>query len=247
MSGDTALQIMTDSYMQMKVYAPGVTINSADSALGLRVMNKLLDEWSNDTLACIANVEQTFPLVYGQNQYTIGIGGDINLTRPLTINTGMGAAYLVDTNNNRYPVNVVEQDQWNCLGLLTELSQLPDTLFYDPQYPLGIFNVFPTPSIDYIMHVDSRLQLANLSNLTTQFSLPPGYMEAISNNLTIKLWPYFKSGEPTAILMKLAAESKAAIKRTNIRQSPAVYDTAIISKAGGVYNIYSDNTNRGNG
>jgi hypothetical protein len=242
---DTALAIIQDSLQQAKIYAPGVFINSSDSTLMLRLLNKMLDEWSNESLICFANLEQSFPLVPGQNSYTIGTGGNINAPRPLTILTGMGAAYLMDSNANRYPVNVIEQDQWNTIGLLTETSQLPDTLFYNPQYPLGIINVFPTPLTAYTMYFDARLQLADLSNLTTQFSLPPGYMEAISNNLTIKAWPYFKTGDPPGILMKLADDSLAKVKRSNIRQSPSTYDSSVVSRATGAYNIYSDNSNRG--
>lgn len=242
---DTAQDVIQDVFVRCKVYAPGVTVIDADNQWAFTRMTDMLDEWSNASLICFANLEQSFTLQNEKNQYTIGPGGDINQVRPLTILTGMGAAYLMDTNANRYPVNVVEQDQWNSLGLLTITSQIPDTLFYDPQFPLGIINIFPTPSMQYQMFFDSRLQLADLTDLTTEFSLPPGYMSAIKSNLTIRLWNDYKQGDPPAFRMMEAAESLAAVKRTNIRQSPAVYDSAIVSRSGGSYNIFSDSNNRG--
>lgn len=244
---DTALSIMQDSLEQIKVYAPGVTLNAADSSRMLSCLNQMLDEWSNESLACFANIEQAIPLVPGKTQYTIGTSGgaDIVAPRPIRILTGMGAAYLVDANANRFPVNVVEQDVWNTIGLLTVTSQLPDTLFYDPQFPLGVFNVFETPLIGYTMYVDSRLQLADMPTLTTAFSLPPGYMSAIKNNLSVRAWPYFRQGTPDAWLLELAASSLGKIKRSNIKLSPSPYDSAVVSKAQSSYNIYSDNTNRG--
>src|SRR3954471_17343337 len=131
---DTALSIIKDAFMQMKLYAPGQTLTDADAEYGLDRMNEMLDEWSNTPYACFANKEQALPLQVAKQQYTIGLSGaDITATRPIAILTGMGAAYLVDTNNIRYPVHVIEQDVWNTIGQLTTTSDLPDTLFYDPQ------------------------------------------------------------------------------------------------------------------
>ena len=240
----TARTVIQDALELIKIYAPGVTVTSADAARMLALMNNMLDEWSNESLTCYANTEQSFTLVPGVNQYTIGAGGSINVIRPLDINTGSGAAYLIDSNGIRFPIEIIQQDQWNNIGLLTVTSQLPDTMFYDPQYPLAIINIFPTPSIAYQVYFDSRLQLSDMPTLDTAFSLPPGYMSAITNNLGIRAWPYFKQGDPTAYLMKMAADSLAAIKRTNIKRTPSTYDSAVVSKAQSSYNIFSDNFGR---
>lgn len=245
---DTALSVLQDVFEKAKIYAPGVTINTADTSRGLSVINKMLDSWSNERLACFANLEQSFPLVPGKRAYTIGTSGgaDINAVRPLEILMGPGAAYLRDTNQNRYPVDVVNQDQWNLIGLLEQSSDLPDTLFYDPQFPLGIINIFAKPLQAFTLFFDARLQLQDMANLTQVFSLPPGYIQAIVDNATIKIWPYYKQGDPPARLIEEAKDSLAAIKRTNIKQSPAMYDAAVVSRAQGSYNIYSDAANRSN-
>ena len=244
----TALDLITDVYQQAKIYPPGVALNAADTAWGMTKMNDMLDEWSNDRLACFANLEQSFPLVPNKRQYTIGPTGapDITAPRPLEILKGPGAAYLMDANNNPYQVDVIEQDQWNQIGLLTATSDLPDTLFYNPQFPLGILNVFPTPLIANTMYFDARLQLADMPLPTTPFSLPPGYSSAIKSNLFLRLWPDYKSGDPPAMRVEIASRALAAIKRTNIKQSPAQYDSAVVSRAQGGYNIYTDST-RGRG
>jgi hypothetical protein len=240
---DSALTLIQSAYEQIKIYAPGVPINAADSARALAELNTMLDEWSNEKLTCYANLEQSLLLIPGQQSYTAGSGGYLPV-RPLTINTGRGAAYLMDSNQNRYPVNVVEQDEWNMIGLLNETSNLPDTLFYDPQYPLGIVNIFPLPLQAFTVYFDSRLQIADMPTLATLFSLPPGYSSAIRNNLACRLWGFFKQGDPTPWLAQMAMRSLAAIKRTNIRQSPSTYDSAIVSRAKSSYNIYTDSYNR---
>jgi hypothetical protein len=243
---DTAMSMIQDVLEAMKVYPPGVAVNAADSARMLSVMNQMLDSWSNEPYACYANLEQSFALVPGKIFYTIGpVGADITAPRPLEILIGPGRAYLMDTNNNRYGINVIEQDEWNQIGLLTDTTQMPDTLFYDPQYPLGIIKIHGTPLLSYTVYFDARLQLAQLNNLAIAFSLPPGYMEAIKDNLIIRAWKYFKQGEPGPGLMGAAGASLGKIKRTNIKQSPARYDAAVVSRAHGGYNIYNDSTNRG--
>ena len=245
---DTAMSAIQSTLEKMKVYAPGVSVNAADSARMLDIMQKMLDSWSNERLACYANLDQSFPLVANKQSYTIGPTGspDITAPRPLAILTGPGAAYLVDVNQNRYPINVVEQDQWNAIGLLNETSDLPDTLFYDPQFPLGIINIFPLPLLAYTVYFDARLQLQSISNLATAFSLPPGYMKAIIDNLAVEAWPWFKQGDPPLKMVETAGKSLGNIKRTNIKQSPAPYDSAVVSRAASTYNIYSDTVNRGN-
>lgn len=245
---DTAMSAIQSTLEKMKVYAPGVSVNAADSARMLDIMQKMLDSWSNERLTCYANLEQSFPLVANKQSYTIGPTGspDITAPRPLAILTGPGAAYLVDVNQNRYPINVIEQDQWNAIGLLNETSDLPDTLFYDPQFPLGIINIFPLPLLAYTVYFDARLQLQSISNLATAFSLPPGYMKAIIDNLAVEAWPWFKQGDPPLKMVETAGKSLGNIKRTNIKQSPAPYDSAVVSRAASTYNIYSDTVNRGN-
>ena len=244
---DTAQSMIQDVLESLKVYAPGVTVNAADSSRVLSCLNQMLDSWSNEHLSCYANLEQSFTLTPGLGVYTIGPTGSPTITapRPLSVTTGPGAAYLMDANNNRYSIDVIEQDQWNQIGLLTEQSDLPDTMFYDPQYPLGIINIFPMPTTAYKIYFDARLQLQDMPNLTTAFSLPPGYMQAIKDNLVIQVWEYFRQGDPPGWRIEKAGKSLGNIKRTNIRQSPSLYDGALIAKAPGNYNIYNDSSNRG--
>lgn len=242
----SAMDMIQDVLESLKVYAPGVTVNAADSSRVLSCMNQMLDSWSNERLSCYANLEQSFTLIPGKGSYTIGTNGvpDINAVRPLSIASGLGAAYLIDMNNNRYGIDVIEQDQWNQIVLLTETSDLPNTLFYDPQYPWGIINIFPLPLVGYTVYFDARLQLQTLCDLSTRFTLPPGYMQAIKDNLVLQVWEYFKQGDPPAWRMEKAGRSLGNIKRTNIKQSPSVYDSATMSKAGGTYNIYNDSRGR---
>lgn len=236
----TAQDIIFRSLCLLGIYAPNETMDASDSSLGLSVLNSMMDSWSNESLFCYAIQEYSFPLVVGQQQYTIGPGGDVNTNRPIKILDGPGVCYIQDGNQNNYPVYVVPQDRWNQIGLRTTTSNLPDTLFYDPQYPLGIINIFPVPLDSYTVFFDANITLSEFSNLIQSLALPPGYEAAIIHNLAIWMKPYFKDAQIDPIIIELASQTKAAVKRSNLRSNVAVYEQEIVSHSASTYNVYSD-------
>ena len=233
-------QLILDALQKLGVYAATETLNSSDAQLGLNVLNDLMDSWSNENLVTYANLEQSFTLVPGTAAYTCGTGGTGVSVRPLRIPEGPGRARIRDTNNNDYDIAVITQDQWNLIGLKTNTSDIPDTMFYDPQYPLGIINIFPVPQQAYTLFFDSYLQLQEFPTLSTNMSLPLGYKLAITTNLALELQPYFTDAEANPLLVRSAAKALGNIKRTNMTPIKAVFDPEIVSRASPVYNIYRD-------
>lgn len=240
----TARDIIQDALELLGVYGPGDTISAADAARSLSTLNDMIDVWSNESLACFAELQQSFPLVVGQSKYTVGPGGNINGTRPLRVMDAPGAAFLLDTNNNRYLMNVLDQQTWNMQTTAVANSNLPDLMWYDPQYPLGIINIWPTPAMTYTCTFTSYLQLGDFANLAGTFSLPPGYKRAITTNLCLSLKPYFTSATLDPDVREEARITKGSIKRNNMRTQIAVYDPELVARGNNTYNIYSD---RGSG
>lgn len=241
----TARDLCQDALEAMQVYAPGETATNPDIARMFATLNKMIDSWSNESLSCYANIEQSATLVPGQYRYTIGTSGspDINATRPLAISDSYGTVYLVDQNGNRYNLEVVPQARWNLINNVTQVnSNIPNTLFYDPQYPLGIINIYPVPNTPYTLYFDSRLQLTRFSSLSAVMSFPPGYEKAITENLAVDGGMYFPTANLTPSLVRAAAISKGNIKRRNITEVLANYDPEIVSRAGNTYNVYSDSS-----
>jgi hypothetical protein len=244
----TAQDIITDALSLLSVVDPNTPALAADLALGLTKLNDMVDSWSNESLACYAVLEQSGTLVPGQSSYTIGPGGNFNMTRPLRINGGPGTAYTQDVNGNNYGIEVVDRVRWNQIGnrSSTVTSNFPDTLFYDNQYPLGIINIDPTPNIAITMYWDSYLQLTEFANLATAMSLPPGYKQALGTNLAILLKPYYIDAPIDPVLVQLAMESKGNVKRANKRNTVSVYDSEIVSRAAVSYNPYTDRVGSAN-
>lgn len=236
----TALEVITDALELLGVYSPGDQISSADLNRSLSVLNDMMDVWSNESLSCFDWVTQTFTMIPGQYQYTVGPGGYITGTRPLRISDAPGSAYLLDANLNRYLMSVVDQLTWLLQTTAVADSDLPNIFFYDPQYPLGIVNIWPTPSSAWTCSFLSYRQLGNFALPTASFSLPPGYKRAITTNLCLSLKPYFASAQIDPLILKEASETKAAVKRNNMRTQIAVFDPELVSRGSAVYNIYTD-------
>src|SRR5438046_2274950 len=98
----TARDLIQGAFEAIRVYAPGEQALPADAARGFSLLNQMFDSWSTESLTCFAAQEQSVVLTQNKVQYTIGTscGADINLARPLKLQTGPGAAYVVDTNGN---------------------------------------------------------------------------------------------------------------------------------------------------
>jgi hypothetical protein len=241
----TASQIITRAAKTLRYLGRDEVLTAQDANDGLIAFNAMLDSWSNENLFSYVVLERSFVLSVAVNSYTIGSGGVINTTRPLDITQ----AFVRDAGGNDFLMNIKTRDWWNQLGnrSATITSQIPTDLFYDPQYPLGVINIFPTPLIGYTVFYSSMQQQVDPSALTTSISMPEGYERAYVLNLALDLqtagFPCLLDEKDYAKLTENARESKAAVKRTNIKDVIANYDAAIVSKSYATYNIFRDSSN----
>ena len=93
----TGLDLITDSFARIGVFAPSEVLPASASTQGLTTLNDLIDSWSNESLITFAIQEQSAPLQPGIWQYTIGPGGTFNMPRPIRILYGIGRAYVMDS------------------------------------------------------------------------------------------------------------------------------------------------------
>lgn len=241
----TVTQVLTRAAKAIRYLGRGQTLTANDATDALACFNAMLDSWSNENLMSYVVLENSFTLTVNVSQYTVGSGGTVNVTRPLNITQ----AYVQDTNGNNYIMNLRTRDWWNQIGnrSATITSQIPTDLFYDPQYPLGVINIFPTPLIAYTVFFDYTQDQVDYTTLTTTISLPEGYEEAYVKNLALQMisegFPAMLSDKEMAVLVDAARTAKANVKRTNIKDVIANYDAQIVSRSFASYNIYRDSSN----
>ena len=239
----TTNDMITRAMKALKALGGNEVPSAAEYTDGLNAFNMMLESMSLERLATYRIQEQSFTLTIGTASYTIGPGGAINTTRPLDITQ----AYIQDTNSNNYLLTIVPRDKWNQIGNRgsTITSQIPDTLFYDPQYPLGVINIFPTPLLGYTCFYDSALQQVTSVSGSTTISMPPGYERMYVFNLAVEMANMFgfeipPVGPGQKNVVELAAEAKANVKRNNLPEIIANYDGAIVSRSYASYNIFRD-------
>ena len=241
----TVSQLITRAGQALGYLGRNETLSAADANDGMSALNSMLDSWAGENLASYANQEVSFSFIANQQSYTIGSGGYINTTRPDNILQ----AYITDTNNINYPMSILPQDRWNNIGNKQITSQIPTTIFYDSQYPLGTIYVFPIPLLTYTCTLNAMLQQSTFTSLPQSMIQPPGYERAYILNLAIEMmsagFPCMLDEKGLATLYDNAASAKANIKRKNQKEVLAEYDPSIVSRGYASYNIYSDSNPRG--
>src|ERR1700682_2391958 len=175
----TASQIITRAANALGYLSLTEVLSAADANQGLNVFNAMLDSWNGEGLISYAWQTVNFPMIAGTSVYTIGPTGAVVSQRP----TQIYDAFITDANQLNYPLAILTQDKWNNIGMLTITSQIPTAIFYDPQNPNGIINIFPIPLLPYTVTLNCELQITNFALLTTTLSMPPGYERAYVFNL----------------------------------------------------------------
>lgn len=227
----TALDIITGALRLINSYAPGESLSSADSGDALAVLNDMLDTWSTEHLTVFKNDEDTVTLTPGKVTYTIGAGGDINVTRPLRVTTVFTRITSSGSGGIDYPCEEASNDQYLSIGLKSQPGPWPKYFFYNSTYPLGVLYLWPVPTMAGELHIWADGVFTQFANLTDVVSLPQGYVRAMKKNLALELAVEYGK-EPSRLLIEQARTSKAVIKALNSSpQSPATYDAAITQSA----------------
>jgi hypothetical protein len=204
-------------------------------------LNLMLDEWQRERYH-IWHLIDVAKVSTGAVSYTIGAGGDINVTRPDRIE----AAYLrqlVQSQPNQldYPLRVIESREEYSRIALKSLTTFPRSVFYDSAFPLGV--VYPYPVMQttiYELHLILKEVLAEFATLNQAIVLPKEYFSAIHLNLAVRLrMAYDLPDKP--VLSGLARNSLKVIRDANAQIPQLVMPTDLTRN--GIYNVFSDQIN----
>lgn len=207
----TVRDIITDALNDIGVIAHNETPSAEDIALGLRVLNRMIDTWQTEELLIYNVVNQVFPFVAGQQSYTVGTGGDFNIPRPVNIQR----AYARDTQGNDYPIEIVNVDEWSSITVKYISTTIPCFMYDNNDIPLKSLYFWPKPSdASWSVSLWYWGLIQSFSNVSDVIVLPPGYEKMIEYNLAVELAPKFSSAISDDI-KQLAISSKAQVKRGN--------------------------------
>jgi hypothetical protein len=236
----TVSDLCTQSLKRIGVIAQSETPSSGDLATAFETLNQLMDQWAAERLVIYQITRTEFPIVSGTSVYTVGSGADVNIARPVYISnlrfqdTSLDPVLEMGLNN-------LTDDAWAKIALKDLEANYPTSGYYNPTFPDATLTLWPVPTSATIEGVIYAPQaVAQFSATSDTVSLPPGYQRFITTNLAIELAPEF-GAVASDDLRRAAMESKATIKRANIRLSDLAVDSAALVQGRnrwGYYNIY---------
>lgn len=245
----TANDIIRAAMRLIQVSAVDTDLTAQELQDGLESLNRMLDSWSADELTLYEVIREQFPLVSGQNPYTIGYGAEFNTSRPMKIVD----AYLILNNGSipvSYPMQVLGYDDYNSVRLKTLSTNFPNYIYYQPSFPIGEVYIYPifapndpaTQGPAYI-NLTSWKPLDMILDPTAYMSYPPGYWEAVVFNLAVRIAEeyQFQIRETT---VQLAISALKRVKRLNQRTVTLQTDVSLMSTSQLRYNIFADGYGR---
>jgi len=211
----TISTLVTDAAFQAGVLGQDQTLSSGDSQLILRVLQRMLDSWSNEKLMIYANDAETFTMTAGTQSYSTSI---LTNGRPVAITSLRATLGTVD-----YPIDEIDQLTWNDIAVKS-IQSIPRQMYYDTAFPNANMFFFPVPNANYTITMYCQRALSGNTplTLTTTLSMPLGYEQAIVDGLSVAISPFFGKQATQQMVANMIA-SRAKLKRVNF--TPLEMDT----------------------
>jgi len=205
----------------------GRTANADVLAESLSVLNTMLDSWNTERLI-VYTITRTEWALSAAASYTLGPDGDLNGVRPVRIEN----AGTLDTDGNETPIAVSrDAGDWAAVRSKALTSSEPCALYDDRSFPLTTLHLWPVPTAALTLVLYTWTPLSAYGALSDTVSLPPGYLKAVQYNLAVELslMPQFVSVPMKPLVIDIARESKASIKRVNMVHPVLTCDAAMVN------------------
>lgn len=208
----TANDLIYQAALKLGAIGTGEALTASESADSLSILNSMLEYMGVNPQLIYHVVQNTHSWPAATQSQTIGVGGDIDMAWPVTIEDG---TYYRDVHNIDSQV-VVLQDRASFDGIASKTDQttFPLYMFYDRAYPLGTINVYPIPSTPITLFLNTWQPLQSFTIGTEALALPPGYQWMIEHNLAVHLQPVFSMPVPASVMAE-ANSSRRTIAQNN--------------------------------
>lgn len=243
-----ALDIIASSMRLIGTVASGESVPAADASDALNVLNGMVDTWQIERLMLFAQARITNDvngnpfLLNGQQTYTLGTGGDLNIPRPARIDK----YGIISLNNPQQPLELVMEnltsDQWQTIPVKAIYSALPTAVWNDLSFPLMNLNFWPIPNTGVGLALYPWVALTEFADLVTNYTFPPGYQECLRYNLAARLMAEYPGNYPQEVLVSvpaLAVDSMAKVKSFNAPIQYLYCDPALTSPDKQIFNYYT--------
>lgn len=162
----------------------------------------------------------TVALVASQRDYSIGPGGDVDMTRPLRALQG----YYLDENNNRRPIYLISRDEW--MRLATTTQEGPVTQFFVQklvdELQISFWLVPDTQAATGTAHLLIQQQITNFTNLYDEIDFPIEWYMCLRWGLAADIC----TGQPEAIVQRCERKFefyRTALENWDVEDAPTTF------------------------
>lgn len=209
------------------------SLTTAEQDYHLSRINSMMDSWSNERMMIYQLSQTSFALTASQGSYTIGSGGDFNMTRPTKI---VDPCFIRNTDGFDSGLTLLNAEAYGRIVDKTADGTYPVYLFYDFGYSAtstATVRLWPEPASGLTVFINTLQSLQSFSTVSVTLQLPPGYQDAIELNYAIRSALGVVQVSPA--LMDAARRAKAVIKGLNAPAPVMRLDYAVAG--GGTSNI----------
>lgn len=209
-------ELITDALIELGVIDPTQSLDANMAEHALRVLNRMLDAWSSENLMVFTENRNEYALALGKQTYTLGVGGDFNVARPVQITR---LSVLLNTGTLELPIPILLTQEWQRVSIKQLPSSFPTAAWITGDFPLQSIWVWPIPAVACSLVLYTWGQLLAFTSLDDTVQFPKGYADAIVSNLAVRLAATYGKQVSQSTGM-LAQVSKSRIRTLN---SEAIY------------------------
>ena len=232
--------LINASFVNLRVIPSGGTVGTDMQTAAFARLNQLLGSLSAEGAMCFGQVMQSFNLTISVDSYTLGSGGTMATTGSLRAqkvtawrakNGDMAKGGPVLRMDEFAEASTIKQQQLLELykaaaseGVITTVpstitAPIPSIVAADTAYPLINVRIFPPPPAASPGAVELAywVPIAAFATVGDTISLPQGYEEMLTFNLSVVLYPEYRdmAGDLDPSVIANAQQSKLAIIQQN--------------------------------
>jgi hypothetical protein len=214
------------------------TPSNAEAQDALRTLNRLIDQWAADSLKIPVITAKTFTLSASTTSFTVGSGGNIDITRPEWLHR----VQYRDSNSYDTELTPLTLQAWMGVHDKTQTAARPSSWFYDPTYAssLGTLYLWPIADTAATGVVWYPASLSEFAAVTTTLTVPHAWENFMVTQLAKKLsGGYGRQLSP--LIMEDAMEAEQTLQRQHLRMMDMSVDAGALTGRGSAgYSIETD-------
>jgi hypothetical protein len=177
----TAAAIIEAALQNIGVVGGVDTVEAEDAALGLKWLNRVIDELRiQPTMAASASYQV---VSLSSKTRTIGPGGQIDIVKPARIERG---AYSLIGGISR-PVEVIDREEYAQIQQKDLTAAWPRAVYFEDSEPIGTLYFWPVPQSAVSVYLPISNAQGTFATLTTDIDLADGVESLLIDQLAIRL------------------------------------------------------------